>query len=383
MKTHQLVDRLFDLSMIKKKILFILPSTSVGGAETQAILLAKSMSGNYDVSILCFHIDEEYVINNRIKGSKIKLHIIQSHGLFGRGIRYFRYLLLLWFLITHRYSVIMPYLDEMNLNTGLVKYLLPHIVIVWNQRDAGLAKFSFKLARKSVRKYNAFISNSKEGAEFLINRLNAPENKIAIIPNGISVANDKSKEEWRLENGFGGSDFLVCMLANLQENKDHMTLLKSWKQIEGQIENCKLLLVGYKGSTYRSIEQFINDNNLQKVIIYGKTNEPANLLNAMDISILSSKSEGLSNTMLETLFLGVPFVGTKITGITQVLGEDYPFLFDYMNSEELTSIIIDIYNNQSKAQNIAKTIHKKVSLDYSVKALYDRTMDCLDSFIID
>ena len=87
--------------------------------------------------------------------------------------------------------------------------------------------------------------------------------------------------------------------------------------------------------------------------------------------------------MLETLFLGVPFVGTRITGITQVLGEDYPFLFDYMNSEELTSIIIDIYNNQSKAQNIAKTIHKKVSLDYSVEALYDRTMDCLDSFIID
>lgn len=273
----------------------------------------------------------------------------------------------------------MPYLDEMNLNTGLVKYLLPHIVIVWNQRDAGLAKFSFKLARKSVRKYNAFISNSKEGAEFLINRLSIPKNKIAIIPNGISVKIEKSREEWRTENGFGSSDFLVCMLANLQENKDHLTLLKAWKQIEGLVDNCKLLLVGYKGLTTNSIEQFIADNNLNNVLLYGKTNEPANLLNAMDISVLSSKSEGLSNTMLETLFLGVPFVGTKITGITQVVGADYPYLFNPGSEKQLSKCIMYIYNNKDEVHRLSTSYKIMVTRDYSVDALVDRTQNVFNS----
>lgn len=362
---------------MKNKILFVLPSTSVGGAETQAILLARSLSARYEVTMLCFHLNEDYVINNRIKDTDIELHIIESHGLLGRGIRYFKFLSLFWYLVTHRYSVIMPYLDEMNLNVGLIKCFLPYLTIVWNQRDAGLAKFSFKLAKRSVKKYNAFISNSKEGAAFLNYKFNVPNEKIAIIPNGVSVQIDKSRDDWRLQNGFCNTDFLVCMLANLQDNKDHITLLKSWKVIEEKIENCKLLLVGYKGSTYSSIDQFIADNSLKKVIVYGKTNEPANLLNAMDVSILSSKSEGLSNTMLETLFLGVPFVGTRITGITQVLGEDYPFLFDFGDDEKLSDIVCDIYLDKTKALAVATSINKKVSNEYSVNSLFEKTLSFL------
>lgn len=363
------------------KFLFILPSTVVGGAETQAINLAKSLSNDNLVEFLCFHINEERVIDNRIIDTDIKIRIVQVRGLFGRGFRYFKFLYLLWFLSFHSYTYIFPYLDEMNLYVGLIKYFNHKLNIIWNQRDADLAKFSFPLAKRSIKNYNGYISNSNEGANFLINKLDAPKNRTIVINNGVLLNVNKTRQQWRSDNGYSETDFLVCMLANLQVNKDHITLLKAWKSVETQIAKCHLLLVGYKGSTYSEIVNFIQENKLKKVVIFGKTNSPAELLNSMDVSILSSKSEGLSNTMLESLFLGIPFIGTKIEGITSVLGHDYPFLFNYMDNNALIDIILRIYNDKSFARNVAKKCQDLMRSQYFIEALHDRTIEFLKSTI--
>jgi len=373
--------------MKKIKILFILPSTDMGGAERQSIVLAYNLStkDNIDVSFLCFENGNgDKAVCCLLETYKIKYKIIKSYNPDKRGIigRLLRLFLLLKHLLRSNYDVIMPYMYEMNLYIGIIRKFINAKVCVWNQRDEGFNGKSTLANRLSLKNYDLFISNSNGGALFLINKLYVDREKVHIIENGIMPLKIKlNRNDWRCINEYQENEVLSCMLANIHRDKDHKTIIKAWKLVTNEIPTAKLLLVGKKGDTFEELNKYVEEIGLTNSIKFtGRVNDIGSLLNAVDISILSSKSEGTSNAVLESMSMSLPFIGTNIPGIRDIVGNNMiKYLFlpnDYIKAAEL---IIDFIKHKDLRNSAGLENKQTITTKYSIEKLGENTLNVLNA----
>jgi len=83
------------------------------------------------------------------------------------------------------------------------------------------------------------------------------------------------------------------------------------------------------------------------------------LMNSCDFFVLPSLSEGNPTVMFEALGCGLPFLGTKVGGIPEVIiSEDYGYVFDSADSGRLSQAMLLALNREWD---------KKVIIDYAKK----------------
>jgi glycosyltransferase involved in cell wall biosynthesis len=201
---------------------------------------------------------------------------------------------------------------------------------VWNQRDLGVGSEGIgpRSQRAAVRRVRLVIANSQAGAEYLIRELGVPEGRIRVIRNGIELdPRAAGRDAWRRSLGVEAGCFLAVMVANLQPAKDHVTLLRAWRILLDRLpagrREAVLLLAGYSGPTADRIKALAFDLDLgRRVRFLGPVKDVAGLLGAADLGVLSSRSEGCPNGVLECMAAGLPVVGTDIPGIREALGPD-------------------------------------------------------------
>ena len=108
-------------------------------------------------------------------------------------------------------------------------------------------------------------------------------------------------------------------IGRLEDQKDHLTLLRAIKLIKDKIK-VKLLIIG-NGSMQNEIDKFIEKNNLKyNVKIINNINNPFPYLLKSDLFVLSSIFEGLPNVLLEALTLNKFVISTNCsTGPSEIL----------------------------------------------------------------
>lgn len=353
----------------------------MGGAERQAVLLAKSLCNEYDVDFLCFHFDNhKYTVPIAFENTPVNIKIIESTFPKNSISRLYRLFQLALFCSRKQYDAVLPYLYEMGLSVGILKKIgiLKSKKTIWNQRDEGFGGKLNNLNSKILPTFDAFISNSIGGCKFLEKSFLVPPEKIHYIKNGVQIQAKKSKDLWRKENNIDQNEFVACMLANIQCNKDHITVVKAIRRLIDRGINIKMLFVGYGGDTMSEVKKCIYENNLSNsVVIYGTTKDVGSLLNAVDVSILSSPSEGLSNTMLESMAMRVPFIGTRIKGITNILGDDYKLLFNVGDDDQLANCIEYILKEKESVNKIVDRNAELIRKEFSVERLKNETLSII------
>lgn len=112
---------------------------------------------------------------------------------------------------------------------------------------------------------------------------------------------------------------IVGTVARFDPIKNHRMMLIAFQQVLELHPECRLLLVG-DGEERESIESLINELGIGgRVLLPGYIPDPSCWLNAMDVFLLSSFSEGTSMTLLEAMSLGKPCVVTKVGGNPEII----------------------------------------------------------------
>src|SRR5271165_5939662 len=121
--------------------------------------------------------------------------------------------------------------------------------------------------------------------------------------------------------------------------KDFTTLLKAAEVLAPETPNLHVVLVGSGPELSRLQNYAANSRQLAgRVVFPGAVDHVADLLNAMDIFVLPTLMEGMSNTLLEALAVGLPAVATRVGGNPEVLAEgSCGFLFAPQDVVELVS----------------------------------------------
>ena len=153
-----------------------------------------------------------------------------------------------------------------------------------------------------------FWACSKAAAEFLYgDRISA--DKIKIMNNAIDLSrfafHQEIRDDVRKELNIAEDEFIIGHIGRLSYAKNHEFLLKVFKEVCKNRDDCRLLLVG-DGERKDSCLRYIHENNLSdKVLFLGFRKDPNRLLQAMDVFCLPSRFEGFPMAVVEAHTSGV------------------------------------------------------------------------------
>jgi glycosyltransferase involved in cell wall biosynthesis len=209
----------------------------------------------------------------------------------------------------------------------------------------------------------------------------SPE-RLIVIYNGVDTEkfypDPAIKRTGRKALGIKENVPVIGIVARLTPVKDHVTLLKAFKIILKKYPEALLLIVGdgelREGLIRQSVEMKIKKN----VLFLGERYDIPELLNVMDIFVLSSISEGHNISLIEAMSTGLPTVVTNVGGNKEVVLDGVNgYLVSTGNPQGFADKIINLLENQSLRNKMGRKSRERVierfSLDRMLKdykALY-------------
>lgn len=224
-----------------------------------------------------------------------------------------------------------------------------------------------RLRWKNISRFtDKFIAISGEILEEVQN-FGVDANRCVSIPNGVDIGKFLPVSlgkviDLRKSLGINGDPILIYT-GRLVPEKRIEDLLVSWGTIQNQYPDGKLLIIGAGPS-----ERDLRNLQIDRTIFVGQTENVVEYLQASDIFILPSESEGLSNSMLEAMAVGLPCVVTNVGGALDIIDDQVSgCLFTPGDSAELTRQITDLLGNKEKANQIGIMARKKMVESFSLE----------------
>lgn len=172
-----------------------------------------------------------------------------------------------------------------------------------------------------------YVPLSQELENYLRNRVGVADKKIRPICNGVDVESFSpartGNREAVLPQGFASPDsVLIGTVGRLEPIKDQLTLIHAFVDLcrdRPKDKRLRLVLVG-DGSLQAEIEDLARSKGIRdRVWLAGNQENVVPLMSALDIFVLPSLAEGISNTILEAMSCGLPVVATRVGGNAELV----------------------------------------------------------------
>jgi sugar transferase (PEP-CTERM/EpsH1 system associated) len=182
-----------------------------------------------------------------------------------------------------------------------------------------------RLRRLSLIFVKKYIAVSADLSRWLHRDIGIPEKKIALIYNGVDTERFcPGDSSVALPAGFMPENgFLIGTIGRLEPVKDQLTLTRAFcdmlKRRPELRRRARLLIVG-DGALRPDIERTLEAASARQLAwLPGFRNDAADLYRAMDLFVLPSRREGISNTLLEAMASGIPVIATNVGGTPEIL----------------------------------------------------------------
>lgn len=202
-------------------------------------------------------------------------------------------------------------------------------------------------------------------------------NKMVIINNGVDTNIFTQDYEQRIVMrkllGLNEDVFVMGMIARWHPVKDHKMLLAALRDIRYAEFKWKFLLIG-DGITEENqqLEKMIQNNGLKDYLIcLGSRQDIANVINALDLHILTSSSESFGNVTAEAMSCGIPCIMTDV-GEARNLLLDHGWVIPIRNPVILSERIKNVheeFSSVNKWNNRKMISRKKIEMDYSIERM--------------
>lgn len=304
------------------KILFLIRSLNLGGAERQLVNVAKGLrERGHDILVVTFYSGGD--LEKDLSDAHIAIHTLGKRrrwDLLGPMINMIR------LVQKTKPAAMCSYLPSENFLAITVKAFCPDVKVLWGLRssDMDLSRYDwFTRFTYQVQKYlapfaNLIVANSHAGRDYYIAR-GFPERKVKVIHNGIDAdrfkPDQQAGKEVRSEWGIRADEKLVGLVGRLDPMKDHPTFMKAAALLAQRRKDVRFVCVGDGPANYRD-ELFglsIELGLVNRLIWAGAREEIESVYNALDVMVSSSAyGEGFSNVIGEAIACGVPCVATDV-----------------------------------------------------------------------
>jgi glycosyltransferase involved in cell wall biosynthesis len=187
----------------------------------------------------------------------------------------------------------------------------------------------------------------------------------------------------RKELGVSPDEFCIGSVGNLLPVKDHMTLLQAFDRGAESNKTWRLLLLG-EGSEGPKLRAFVSAHPAwrERVSLLGSSYRVREMLNAMDIYVLPSISEGISNSLLEAMATGLPVVATATGGNPEVIRDgDSGLLFPVGDPGLLAETLRDAHAKKDLRDQLGQRALRRVTEDFSIDSMVRNYAQMYESLV--
>jgi sugar transferase (PEP-CTERM/EpsH1 system associated) len=174
-----------------------------------------------------------------------------------------------------------------------------------------------------------YVTVSKDLERFLVRRVGVAAARITHICNGVDTGRFAPAVErqraWLPAEFRAQALILIGTVGRLQPVKDQATLLRAFSQLVGEQphlrERLRLLIVG-GGPLETDLRSLADSLGIAALTFFtGARDNVADALQALDVFVLPSLNEGISNTLLEAMAAGIPLIASAAGGNVELIEE--------------------------------------------------------------
>lgn len=298
------------------RVLFLLTSMPVGGAETLLVNLVRRMDRNrFDPEIACLKnagplgelLSSEMPVHTNLLASKWDLRVLPR---------------LVWLLGSRRVDAVVTVGAGDKMFWGRIAAWIAGVPVIASAlHSTGWPDGVGRLNRWLTSITDAFIGVAKPHGRHLVERERFPERKVFVIPNGVDtdrfappVDGGRSVRE---SLGIGPTTPLVGILAALRPEKNHELFLAAAARLHQTVPDAEFVIIG-DGPRRAELERIAEQKGLCHAVHFlGSREDVPELLGALDVVALTSHNEANPVSILEAMATSKPVVACDVGSVAE------------------------------------------------------------------
>lgn len=306
----------------RRRLLLLITSLNLGGAETQMARLATGLvERGWEVTVVSMVPVRHFEAELRAAGVDLR-----SLGV-APGRPDPRLVTRLAVVLREvRPAVLLTCLFHANVLGRLVGRAIGVPVVISSIRNTHFGgRFGKPLVRMTDRLADITVANSEATAAAFVRAGLVARERVAVVPNGLAMddyaTNADDRSRFRPELGLPGGAFLWLSIGRLDRQKNHALLFDAFAELVVHHPEARLAVVGEGSLRDQLVRQCARAGLDAFVQFLGLRDDVRGLLSAADGLVLASRHEGLPNVVLEAMAARVPVVATEVGGVSELIDD--------------------------------------------------------------
>jgi len=366
----------------RKKIIYIIGGLSKGGAERQLYELVKSINRDkFDPVVIS--LSEGGYWSKEIQKLNIQLIEIPRK----KNKEFKRLFKLIKLLKSMKPDIVHTYMFSAN-SYGRIAAILTRVpIIIASERSLpeigkDKSRYQISIDKLFASFSHGIICNSYVANKILITKYSFDTKKVFTVHNGIDVGlffRENSKNQKKLARKVVGT------IGRIDALKNHKLLLDMAKNVLDKSNNkdIKFLIVG-EGPLRDELERHSQNLGIEnKIVFTGERNDIPDLLQMMDVFVLTSNWEGLSNAIMEAMASSLPCVATDVGGNSElVLDGETGYIVSPNDPGAAAQKVLYLINDRLLAKEMGVKGRKRIEESFSAIKMIKNTEEVYDKLLI-
>lgn len=198
------------------------------------------------------------------------------------------------------------------------------------------------------------------------------EDNVEVLHNGIDI------NYWKAENGqpvlreelnLTDETLLVGTVARIaQQDKDLTTFCNVAAKVTKQVHNVKFVIVGEgHGDLLAQAKKEVDMLGLRDTLFFtGHRTDLLDIYSSFDVFLMTSRSEGMPNTVLEAMAMKVPVVSTRVGGVPEIITDDsMGFLSPIGDAKSLSEKLCLLLSDSNKRDKMRTDALQRIERQFS------------------
>jgi glycosyltransferase involved in cell wall biosynthesis len=375
------------------RLLIFVTDFRIGGTERQVANLAKNIDrSRFELHVGCFRQMGEFLVDVKASGAQVQDFVLTS---LCSPLALRQQARLASYIRGNRIGIVHTYGFYPNVFAVPAARLAGADRIVASIRDTGdhLTPAKRRLQRWICRLADRVLVNAEAVRRCLLNEGYSAD-RLTVVPNGIDLgsfpAGPSDRRRLR-ELGLPESAPVVAVISRLSALKGIEYFLEAARIVGERFPEACFLIVGdsarsdMAGASYReTLESLAARLDLtRRVVFAGARHDIPELLGGVTVSVLPSLTEGLSNSLLESLAAGVPVVATRVGGNPEIVQDSVTgLLVPPRDPRELAGAIVALLSDRDRAARMGEEGRRSVEARFSLEAMVRSTERLYESLLL-
>jgi sugar transferase (PEP-CTERM/EpsH1 system associated) len=260
----------------------------------------------------------------------------------------------------------------------------------WDMHDLYGRSRKYTLYRRICRPFvTRYIAVSRDLQRWLHDTVHVPPDRVEHICNGVDTTKFRPANSGRsiLPPGFAPANAIVIgTVGRLQSVKDQVTLARAFGALvsaRSELRDRLRLVVVGDGPALTDIRRPLQDAGVEALTwLAGARTDVADLMRAMDVFVLPSLNEGISNTILEAMASGLPVIATRVGGNPELIVEGTNGeLFAPRDVEALTSELTRYVVDEARRRAHGEQGRRRALEHFSLDGMVERYLNTYDALL--